>query len=65
MRPLTDEECKIFFAKLAEYIGTNLKFLIDRTDEPHVFRLVKDRVYYMSETLLKLSSSIGRNELIL
>lgn len=53
MRILTDEETKVFFTKLSEYIGPNIKFLIDRNDEPHVFRLVKDRVYYMSESILK------------
>jgi 60S ribosome subunit biogenesis protein NIP7 len=49
MRPLTDEETKKFFMKLSEYIGANIKFLLDRSDEPYVFRLIKDRVYYMSE----------------
>ena len=29
MRPLNDEETKIFFNKLSEYIGANIKFLID------------------------------------
>ncbi len=28
-------------------IGRNIAFLIDRSDEPHVFRFHKDRVYYM------------------
>jgi len=49
MRPLNEEETKIFFAKLGEYIGANIKLLIDREDDPHVFRLIKTRVYYMSE----------------
>ena len=48
MRPLTDEETKVFFTKLIEYIGENIRFLIDRQDEPYVFRLIRDRVYYMS-----------------
>ncbi len=47
MRPLTEEETKIFFEKLAKYIGRNIKFLIDRPDEPHCFRLHNDRVYYV------------------
>lgn len=51
MRVLTDEETKIFFMKLSEYIGANIKFLIERSDEPYVFRLIKDRVFYMSEAL--------------
>ncbi|KAL4435993.1 hypothetical protein ABPG74_022228 [Tetrahymena malaccensis] len=64
MRLLTDEETKVFFTKLSEYIGPNIKFLIDRTDEPHVFRLVKDRVYYMSETIMKQAQNIGRDQLM-
>ena len=28
MRPLTDEETKIFFEKLSKYIGENIKLLI-------------------------------------
>ena len=51
MRPLTDDETKVFFTKLSEYIGPNIKFLIDRSDEPYVFRLIKDKVYYMSEKI--------------
>lgn len=64
MRPLTEQETKVFFTKLAEYIGANIKFLLEREDEPHVFRLIKDRVYYMSETLMKLATNVGREELV-
>lgn len=64
MRPLTDEEMRVLFEKLQLYIGTNISKLIDRKDEPHTFRLVKDRVYYLSEAQLKLASNIGRENLI-
>ena len=64
MRPLTDDETKIFFTKLANYIGANIKFLIERSDENYVFRLIKDRVYYMSEKLMLMASNIGRDELL-
>lgn len=47
MRPLTDEEIRVFFEKLSEYIGRNIKALIDRDDEPYCFRLHKERVYYV------------------
>jgi ribosome biogenesis protein Nip4 len=30
MRIMTDEETKVFFTKLSEYLGENIKFLIDR-----------------------------------
>lgn len=64
MRPLTEEETKIFFEKLAKYIGRNIKYLIDRKDETYVFRLHKDRVYYVSEVLMRKATNVGRAELI-
>lgn len=64
MRPLTDDETKVMFTKLAEYIGTNIKYLIDRGDEPYVFRLIKDSVYYMSEELAKLATNIAKDKLV-
>ena len=64
MRPLTDEETKTFFEKLAKYIGPNIKYLIERQDEQYVFRIIKDRVYYMPEKVMKLASAFGRDELL-
>eukprot|EP01017_Pseudomicrothorax_dubius_P010616 TRINITY_DN13807_c0_g2_i1.p1 TRINITY_DN13807_c0_g2~~TRINITY_DN13807_c0_g2_i1.p1 ORF type:complete len:192 (+),score=51.96 TRINITY_DN13807_c0_g2_i1:99-674(+) len=64
MRTLTDDETKAVFEKLAKFIGTNIKFLIDREDEPHVFRLIKSRVFYMSETQMKLASNFGADTII-
>jgi 60S ribosome subunit biogenesis protein NIP7 len=63
MRPLTEEETKIFFEKLAKYIGKNILHLIERPDEPYCFRLHKDRVYYLSETLMKKASNICNDNL--
>ncbi|KAJ3366061.1 60S ribosome subunit biogenesis protein nip7 [Allomyces macrogynus ATCC 38327] len=64
MRPLTEDETKTFFEKLAKYIGKNITQLIDRPDDPHCFRLHKDRVYYVSESLMRRAVCIGRDELI-
>lgn len=47
MRPLTENETKVLFEKLANYIGKNIEQLINRTDEKCCFRLHKDRVYYV------------------
>lgn len=47
MRALTDEETKVFFEKLVNYIGRNVKLLIERDDEEYCFRLHKNRVYYV------------------
>lgn len=49
MRPLTEEETKTMFEKLAKYIGRNIKNLIDRSDAIYCFRLHKNWVYYVSE----------------
>ena len=53
MRPLTEEETKIFFEKLSKYIGDNIKSLIDRSDGTYCFRLHRERVYYVSEKIMK------------
>ena len=49
MRPLTEDELKIFFEKLAKYIGQGIKALVDRPDGRYCFRLHRDRVYYVGE----------------
>ena len=54
----TDEETKIFFEKLSKYIGENIKLLIDREDGTYCFRLHKDRVYYVSEKIMKQVTEI-------
>ncbi|CED82455.1 cytosolic large ribosomal subunit protein [Phaffia rhodozyma] len=65
MRPLTEEETKAVFSKLANYIGKNLVHLVDRPEgEEHCFRLHKDRVYYLPTPLMKQAISIARPNLI-
>jgi len=64
MRPLTDAETTTLFEKLAHYIGKNLVHLIDRPDDPYVFRLHRDRVYYVSESNMKLAVSVARPNLM-
>ena len=65
MRPLTDEETTIFFSKLSKYIGRNIKLLIDRPDGiSYCFRLQKDRVYYISESIMKTAINVNRESLI-
>jgi 60S ribosome subunit biogenesis protein NIP7 len=64
MRPLTEEETKVLFQKLAEFIGRNIEHLINRSDERYCFRLVKQRVYYVSETVMKASACVPRDNLL-
>eukprot|EP00741_Cyanophora_paradoxa_P013347 tig00020684_g12890.t1 len=55
---------KTFFEKLAKYIGRNIKLLIDRPDEEYCFRLHNDRVYYLSESMMRKATNIGRDSLV-
>lgn len=64
MRPLTEEETKTLFEKLAKYIGENIKLLIDRPDGVYCFRLHRDRVYYVSEDIMKRATNVCRENLI-
>ncbi|TPX34867.1 hypothetical protein SmJEL517_g02638 [Synchytrium microbalum] len=64
MRPLTDEETKVFFEKLSKYIGRNITQLIDRQDEAYCFRMHKDRVFYVSESIMRKATSIARDQLL-
>uniref|UniRef100_A0A8C2TUU4 Nucleolar pre-rRNA processing protein NIP7 n=1 Tax=Coturnix japonica TaxID=93934 RepID=A0A8C2TUU4_COTJA len=64
MRPLTEAETRAVFEKLGRYIGENIQLLVDRPDGTYCFRLHRDRVYYVSEKLLKLAVSIPRDSLV-
>jgi ribosome biogenesis protein Nip4 len=64
MRPLTEDETKTLFLKLSEYIGKNVEKMINRSDERHCFRLMKDRCYYVSESIMKASTNIAREKLL-
>ncbi|KNC77376.1 60S ribosome subunit biogenesis protein NIP7 [Sphaeroforma arctica JP610] len=64
MRPLTEEETTVVFEKLVKYIGTNLKHMIDRADGNYVFRMQKDRVYYVREDIMLRATNIGREQLV-
>jgi 60S ribosome subunit biogenesis protein NIP7 len=47
------------FEKLFKFVGKNIKSLVDRADEPYCFRLQKNRVYYVRESLMKKSTNVG------
>ncbi|NXM81649.1 NIP7 protein, partial [Oenanthe oenanthe] len=64
MRPLTEAETRAGVEKLGKYIGENIQLLVDRPDGTYCFRLHRDRVYYLSEKLLKLAASIPRESLV-
>ncbi|XP_035422196.1 60S ribosome subunit biogenesis protein NIP7 homolog isoform X1 [Cygnus atratus] len=64
MRPLTEAETRAVFEKLGRYIGENIQLLVERPDGTYCFRLHRDRVYYVSEKLLKGAASIPRDSLV-
>jgi len=64
MRALTDDETRLVFEKLKKYIGQNLRQLVERPDGVHLFRLHKERVFYMSERVLKLAGHIPKKSLL-
>ncbi|GAA5865826.1 hypothetical protein JCM1840_006265 [Sporobolomyces johnsonii] len=64
VRPLTESETKTLFAKLANYLGSNLVHLVDTPDDPHVFRLHRSRVYYVREAMIRQAISVPRANLI-
>ncbi|KAI1457696.1 60S ribosome subunit biogenesis protein NIP7 [Annulohypoxylon moriforme] len=68
MRPLTEPETKVLFEKLANYTGNSLKNLIAPLDDSpdadrYVFRLNRDRVYYVLLSVANFATSISRDNL--
>jgi len=69
MRPLTEQETQTLFKKLANYTGGSLKNLIAPLDnspnaDRYVFRLHRDRVYYVLLSIANLATSIARDKLL-
>ncbi|BES91973.1 unnamed protein product [Nesidiocoris tenuis] len=58
MKVLNEEQTSKVFDKLAKYIGDNIKLLLDRPDGKYCFRIHKDRVFYVSEKVLRMASNV-------
>jgi len=65
MRPLTEEETKTVFSKLATYCS-DLKSLISPLDDGdrYVFRLNHARVYYVRLSIANIATSVSRDQLL-
>lgn len=63
MRPLSTEETRIFFEKLAKYIGKNITLLLERKDREFCFRVHQNKVYYCDLELMKKAESIKLKQL--
>ncbi|KAL1987400.1 hypothetical protein VTN96DRAFT_4116 [Rasamsonia emersonii] len=72
MRPLTEEETKTVFSKLANYTGRSLNHLIAppagsdeaASNDRYVFRLHGTRVYYVRLSIANLATSVSRKNLL-
>ena len=68
MRQLTDEELTLLFEKLKKFIGPAIKDLIEDCEPENgslnVFRLIKNRVYLISEVVLKKAAAFGTKPLL-
>ncbi|KAH7125509.1 hypothetical protein B0J11DRAFT_528585 [Dendryphion nanum] len=67
MRPLTEPELKVLIEKLATYCGGSIKDLIAGStngSDRYVFRIQKDRIYYVRESLANLATSVKRDNLL-
>lgn len=52
MRPLTEDETSLVFAKLASFIGDNVSMLIDRNDGDYCFRNHKVKFFHIIRFLI-------------
>lgn len=73
MRQLTDTELKTLFDKLGGYVGRSISGLLTDTApgrnskdsaDRYVFRVQKERVYYVRETIANLATSVARDNLL-
>ena len=46
------------FQKLHKFIGKGIKHLVERSDEDYVFRLHKNRVFYVREALMRRATNV-------
>ena len=53
----------LLFFSLHYSVGKNIKLLVDRPDDKYVFRLHRDRVYYVRADIAKLAGNISRDNL--
>jgi len=47
------------FEKLYKFIGKDIKSLIDRPDGQYCFRLHKNRIFYVSESIMKRATNVS------
>ncbi|XP_024396124.1 uncharacterized protein [Physcomitrium patens] len=70
MRPLDEPEMTQVLEKLHKFVGSNLKHVLERPSHEgpdgkggYVFRLHKQRCYYVSDALVRRATNVGRDKL--
>jgi 60S ribosome subunit biogenesis protein NIP7 len=65
MRPLTEKEAKAMFEKLFKFVGSDVEtFLRKKDKESYCFRLHKNKIYYIRESVMRKSTNISRDKLV-
>ena len=49
------------FEKLHKFLGKNIQHLVDRKDEHYVFRLQRNRVLYVRESIMRRATNVRRS----
>lgn len=56
---LAMQETKNVFEKLYKFIGKDIKSMIERADGRYCLRLHKNKIYYVSEALMKKATNVS------
>lgn len=58
--PILTQETKSVFEKLYKFIGKDIKSMIERPDGRYCLRLHKNKIYYVSEALMKKATNVSQ-----
>ena len=53
------QETRAVFEKLHKFLGKNIRHLVDRKDENYVFRLQRNRVQYVRESIMRRATNVS------
>lgn len=53
----------MLFEKLAKYIGDNTERLLTRSDGKYVFRVIKNKIFYLSDEILRYCPHVKAEQL--
>ena len=55
---VVEQETRVVFEKLHNFIGKNIKHLVDRPDESYVFRLHQNKVLYVKASIMRRATNV-------